>query len=153
MIFLPECFSSSNNKYFLLIEIILYNNQCSRYKFFCSGDDSGVGGIGVLLVEKWIEKVISVERIDHRLLCMGILVGKLIVNPLCAYSPQSGRPNEEKEKFFETLLSNIVKAPDDEILIVAGDLNGHVGKVLKATMVETGLVLGFLKELESLTCA
>ena len=65
----------------------MISGKSSHYKFFWSGDDSGVGGVGVLLAEKWTEKVISVDRIDHRLITMRILVGKLVVSLLCAYAP------------------------------------------------------------------
>ena len=106
----------------------MISGKSCRYKFFWIGDDSGTGGVGILLAEKWIEKVISVDRVDNRQMCMRILVGKITVNIQCVYAPQSGRSNAEKDEFFSKLLSNIVKVPEDEILMVCGDLNGHVGK-------------------------
>ena len=38
----------------------------NRYKFFWIGDASGFGGVGVLVVEKWIENVLDIDRIDSR---------------------------------------------------------------------------------------
>ena len=50
------------------------------------------------------------------------------MNIKSVYAPQSGRTIEEKDEFFAKLMNEIVKVPDSEILVVAGDLNGHVGK-------------------------
>ena len=33
-----------------------------RYKFLWSDDNSGFGGVCILVAEKWIEKIISVDR-------------------------------------------------------------------------------------------
>ena len=38
-----------------------------KYKFFWSGDKSGLGGVGVLLKIKLADNVISVLRLDHRI--------------------------------------------------------------------------------------
>ena len=35
------------------------------YKFIWSGDSSGFGGVDVLPNENWIDKVISVVRLNH----------------------------------------------------------------------------------------
>ena len=39
-----------------------------KYKFIRSGENSGFGGIGVLLNENWIDKVISAVRLNHRIM-------------------------------------------------------------------------------------
>ena len=49
-----------------------------KYKFIWSGDNSGFGGVGVLLNENWIDKVISVVRLNHRIVSIRILVGSCI---------------------------------------------------------------------------
>ena len=36
-----------------------------KYKFTWSGDNSGFGGVDVLPNENWIDKVISVVRLNH----------------------------------------------------------------------------------------
>ena len=36
-----------------------------KYKFIWSGDNSGFGGVDVLHNENWIDKVISVVRLNH----------------------------------------------------------------------------------------
>ena len=100
----------------------------SRYKLFWSGDSSGYGGVGVLIAEKWVDKVLSVTRCDSRLMQLRLLVGKQIMDIWSAYAPQSGLTDEVKDSFFSNLLSNVIQVPDSETLVVAGDLNGHVGR-------------------------
>ena len=71
----------------------------SKYKFFCSGDESG-GGEGLLLNESLVENVISVERIDRCLMYIRIMIGKMIVRVFSVYAPQAGRPEHEKDSFY-----------------------------------------------------
>ena len=51
-----------------------------KYKFIWSGDNSDFGGVGVLLNENWTDKVISVVKLNLRIMFIRILVGKLIIN-------------------------------------------------------------------------
>jgi hypothetical protein len=37
-----------------------------RYKLFWQGCKEGVAGIGVMVAERWIEKVIEVRRVSER---------------------------------------------------------------------------------------
>ena len=39
----------------------------------------GNGGVGVMLAEKWIQKVIHVNRVNDRLMLLKVLVGKRVV--------------------------------------------------------------------------
>ena len=99
----------------------------SIYKCFWKGEDCGFGGVAILIAEKWIDKVISITRIDSRLISIRILNGKNI-NIFSIYAPQTGRSQEEKDKFYDKLLGNLTAVPDNEFLLVCGDFNGHVGQ-------------------------
>ena len=46
---------------------ILKGKHC-RYKFFWCGNSKGQGGIGILLAERWVDKVFEVQRISDRIL-------------------------------------------------------------------------------------
>ena len=48
---------------------------------------------------------------------------KVIV--VTVYAPQQGRPEEEKEQFYQKLQQEIDSVRTDEEVIVMGDLNGH----------------------------
>ena len=37
------------------------------------------------------------------------------------------RPETEKERFYDQLLDTAMAVPDNEVLIILGDWNGHVG--------------------------
>ena len=43
------------------------------------------------------------------------------------YAPQTGCPQDEKETFWEHMDSEMQAVPRSERVVVAGDLNGHVG--------------------------
>lgn len=58
-----------------------------------------------------------------------ILIGKMILSFVCAYTPQCRCRIEEKDLFFSRLRNNIIVIPVDDLLFICGDLNGHVGKV------------------------
>ena len=79
--------------------LIKANN--SIYKFFWCGDQSGFGGVGTMLAEKWVNNAISVKRYDYR-----------------CYAPQSGLSAEEKDIFYERVFSVVASVPKEEMLIL-----------------------------------
>ena len=50
------------------------------------------------------------------------------LNVVCAYAPQVGCGEEEKEEFWKQLEEEPSLMPDRERVILSGDLNGHVGR-------------------------
>ena len=40
----------------------------SRYKFFWIGNDQGTNGVGVLLAEKWVDKLYDIRRVSDRIM-------------------------------------------------------------------------------------
>ncbi|RUS72507.1 hypothetical protein EGW08_019735 [Elysia chlorotica] len=102
----------------------------TRYKLYWSGNDKGTAGVGVLVAEKWIEKVFEVQRISSdRIILVKLIVGRCVCTILSVYAPQSGLCEEIKDQFFDQLRAVTVKIPGSEILILCGDWNGHVGSV------------------------
>ena len=100
----------------------------SIYKLFWCGDQSGFRGIGIMLAQKWVNNVLSVKRYDNRCLQLRFLIGTIVINVICCYAPQSGLPVEEKDTFYERIFSIVASVPDEEILFIGGDFNGHVGE-------------------------
>jgi hypothetical protein len=97
------------------------------FKFFWIGCD-GTSGVGVLVAEKWVNRVLEVKRFSDRLMVIRVIVGKSVLSLVSVYAPQVGRSMEEKEEFY-ILLGNVLSAiSTKEHLVVGGDLNGHVGK-------------------------
>ena len=48
---------------------------------------------------------------------------------LSVYAPQSGLSDSVKDAFYDDLLPVASKLGNKEVVLVSGDLNGHVGKV------------------------
>ena len=98
------------------------------YKFFWKGCSEGVSGVGVLVAEKWVESVIEVKRVSERMMLLRVRVGKRILNLISVYAPQVGRAMEEKEEFYGMLGKLMKEVSGEEMLMVCGDFNGHVGE-------------------------
>ena len=62
-----------------------------------------MGGVGVLISEKIVDKVVEVEKYGERLIRVKLAFGKRIINVISAYAPQVGRSDLEKEEFWEGL--------------------------------------------------
>lgn len=107
----------------------LITGKDSEYKMFWIGKNTGLGGVGLLVARKWIDKIIDVKRVNDRLMMIKLLIGKTVAAIVSAYAPQQGLSDTEKDTFYEELISLISKISDDELIIIGGDLNGHVGKV------------------------
>ena len=99
-----------------------------RYKFWWQGGDTGTGGVGIMMKEDLSKNVIEVKRKSDRLIVVTLVMGKLVVKVICAYAPQQGRPDEEKEIFYDSLEEELRLVGSDEFLIVCGDWNGHIGE-------------------------
>ena len=100
---------------------IITGKHC-RYKFVWSGDISGFGGVGILVAEKWIKKIISVDRTSSQQI-LRLLMGRKILYIISSYALDSGSSEFKKDNFLN-LLSSISVVPSEEILLVCGDLNG-----------------------------
>ena len=105
---------------------LVVGKEC-KYKLFWSGDPSGMGGVGIMVAEDWISKIIAVNRVNSRLMSVKLLVGKTIMVFHSAYAPQSGLAIECKEEFY-SILNRCLNAQDENVLtFIGGDMNGHVG--------------------------
>jgi hypothetical protein len=55
-----------------------------------------VAGVGVLVAERWIEKVIEMRRVCERIVILRVAVGKSVLCVVSVYAPQAGRSMEER---------------------------------------------------------
>ena len=44
------------------------------------------------------------------------------------YAPQQGRTDEEKQHLYDNVDEEIELSQNDELLVMCGDFNGHVGE-------------------------
>ena len=99
-----------------------------KYKFFWSGNQMGTGGVGILVHEKWSEKVVDVVRATDQIMLLKLVVGDVIVTFLSVYAPQVGLEDSIKERFYDELIDVVTKLGESEIVIPCGDWNGHIGR-------------------------
>src|SRR5271157_5364162 len=92
----------------------------AMYKFLWAGCEEGLAGVGILVAEKWIEKVIEVKRISERIVVLRVTVSKSVLNIVSVYAPQVGRSTEEKEEFYGVLGKVLSKISTNESLFVRG---------------------------------
>ena len=99
----------------------------SRMKLYWCGNQSGQGGVGIMLAEKWKDKVFDVRRVSDRILILKLIFDKQIFTFVALYAPQVNRPMSDKDRFYDQLQSAIKDIPASEVLYFLGDWNGHVG--------------------------
>ncbi|KAK4299957.1 hypothetical protein Pmani_027812 [Petrolisthes manimaculis] len=98
------------------------------FKLFYSGaDDRGRNGVGIVLISDDKENIINVTRKNDRIIAVRLIIGEMIVNVISAYAPQVGGDEDEKDRFWQDLDRVWEGIPNEERIVVAGDLNGHVG--------------------------
>ena len=99
-----------------------------RYKLWWSGNDAGFGGVGILLKEEISGNVVEVRRKSDQIMAIVLTLGREVMCVICAYGPQSGRPDEEKVHFYDETGSEWELGSCNEIIVSLGNFNGHVGK-------------------------
>ena len=99
-----------------------------RYKLWWSGNDSGFGGVGILVKDEISGNVVEVRRKSDRVMAIVLTLGKEVMGVICAYGPQSGRPDAEKVHFYVEMASEWDLRSSSEIIVSLGNFNGHVAK-------------------------
>ena len=99
------------------------------HKFFWQGGKGGAG-VGVMIAKKWVDSVLEVKRVNDRMMVVRVNVGKWVLNLVCVYAPQVGRPMGEKETFYLGLAKIVGDLGNKrgEMTVICGDFNGHVGE-------------------------
>lgn len=100
-----------------------------RYKAFLVGNEKKVGGVGIVVDERWKDYVIEVVKVYDRLIMVVMRVGRTVCKFISAYAPQAGCDKEQKEEFYDKLSDIMLRVKEKEFVYVGGDFNGHVGKV------------------------
>ena len=99
-----------------------------RYKLWWSGNDVGFGVVGILVKEKISGNVVEVTRKSDRVMVIVLTLGREEVRIVCAYGPQSGRPDAEKVRFYDEMGSEWDLGSSSEIIVSFEDFNGHAEK-------------------------
>ena len=70
--------------------------------------------------------MLSVER---AVLVLKMVLGDCLLNVFTVYAPHSGKPDEEKENFWNEVFHFVSCIPQNEMVVFAGDMNGHIGSI------------------------
>ena len=72
-----------------------------------------------------------------------LTLGREVMRVVCAYGPQSERPDAERVHFYDKMGSEWDLGSSSEIIVSLGDFNKHVGKYAEGFEgVHGGMVLG-----------
>jgi hypothetical protein len=97
------------------------------YKLIYNGKKTAQNGVGVVVSQWMRDSVTEVARISDRLMSIKIGMGTSTLRVVSCYAPQTGCPDEEKDKFWNDLDTHLQTIDNSELLFIGGDLNGHVG--------------------------
>ena len=97
------------------------------YRLVWVGSKAKTDGVGIFVAEKWVDTVVSVERHSEKELVLKMVLGDCLLNVLTVYAPHSGKPDEEKERFWNEMFHLVSCIPQSEMVVFAGDMNGYIG--------------------------
>ena len=66
-----------------------------RYKLFWIESKAKTDGVGIIVAEKWVDSVVSVEWNSERVLVLKMVLGDCLLNVFTVYAdnaPHSGKP-------------------------------------------------------------
>ena len=88
-----------------------------RYELFWMGSKARTDGVGIFEAQKWVKSVVSVERYSERVLVLKMVLGDCLLNVLTVYAPNSGKPEEEKGRFWNEVYHSVISIPQNEIVV------------------------------------
>ncbi|GJS42414.1 leucine--tRNA ligase [Tanacetum coccineum] len=105
-----------------------HNREGNQYKLWYSGSTTAHNGVGVILAPNLKDKVIQVSSISDRIMMVRLVIEEETIRVFSVYAPQVGH-GEAKNKSFWDSVDDLVKecSMTQQQLIIAGDLNGHIG--------------------------
>ncbi|VDP31469.1 unnamed protein product [Heligmosomoides polygyrus] len=92
-----------------------------------SGSPVTTSGDGITVSARFRVSIVSVEGFDDRLRKIVVAAEERLFHFFSAYAPQTGFSDQAKDEFRNLLDEKAAKLPLKDVIIVAGDLNGHVG--------------------------
>ena len=96
-----------------------------RHKLLWSGKGDGVGGVGGLVKEELLEKVVWVRMVSDRVMTI-VVFEEDVLRLICGYAPQSGRSLVEKQSLCDELKCEWDMHSSCDLVMCLGDFNGHV---------------------------
>ncbi|XP_072030795.1 craniofacial development protein 2-like [Amphiura filiformis] len=101
------------------------------YVLIWSGVDKNkraVHGVGFYLHPELAKNIMEVDYISERIIRLRIQQEKEVITYIQVYAPcNDSYSDEDKDTFFEELSDVINSTKNQDMLVVMGDMNGHVG--------------------------
>ena len=92
------------------------------------GEDGRRNGVGVILNEDYMGRVLEVKRVSDKMMYMKLDIDGVMMIVISAYASQVGCLMEEKDKFWTDLDEVVESIPKEERVVIGADFNGHVGE-------------------------
>jgi len=74
-----------------------------------------------------VDSVVNVERHSERVVILKMVLDNGLLNVLTVCAPHSGKLEEENDSVWKELFHLVSCIPQSEIVMLAGDMNGHFG--------------------------
>ena len=100
-----------------------------NYTLIYSGIEQGTTkyGVAILVGPRLSRSIKAVKLVNERIMKISLQLKRGRMHIFQVYAPEQGLTNQIKEQFYEELESEIELLPDNENIIIMGDLNGRVG--------------------------
>lgn len=121
-------------------------NLGSGYKLLFNGSTGTKNGVGIAVSKRFRDAILEARRYDDRLMKVVFLLANRKLHLFTAYAPQTGCPDATKDTFWSLLDEQTRQVPPEDIIVIAGDLNGHVGHDKNAHPSHGGLGYGTLND-------
>ena len=104
-------------------------NLGDNYTLIYSGIEHGASkyGVAILIGPKLSRSIKAVKLVNDRIMRILLQMNRGRMHIFQVYAPQQGLTNQIKEQFYEELKSEIESLPNNENIIIMGDLSGRVG--------------------------
>ena len=114
----------------VLGEIVAYTMDCEKKEqiSYLLHLTYNANGVGVILSEEYIGRVLEVKRMSDRMMYMKLDIDGVMMTVISAYAPQVGCLMEEKDNFWTDLDEVLESIPKEERVVIGADFNGHVGE-------------------------
>ena len=94
-----------------------------RHTLWWSRNDAGFGGVEILVKEEISGNVVKVRRKSGRVMVIVLTIGKEVMRIICAYGPQSERPDAEKVRFYDERASEWHLGSSSETIVILGGIS------------------------------
>ena len=83
---------------------VFFGAKGKRYKPFWMGGEERSNDVEIFVAEKWVDSVVSAKRHSERVHILKVVLNNGLLNVLTVYAPHSGKPEEEKENFWDEIV-------------------------------------------------